>query len=95
MAQRHLRGVAVLVGRIAGDRVSVGTINERLLFDGRRDAVLRPYEEALTQWRASRMVPAAHARELTSISAGRDSSDTAALVQGRRGSWEERGTWEE
>jgi hypothetical protein len=96
VARRHLRGVAVLVGLyLLAIGFLLGTINERILFDGRRDAVLRPYEEALTQWRASRMATPAHARDLTAISTSRDGSDTGALAQARRGSWEGRGSWEE
>jgi hypothetical protein len=96
VARRDLRGVAVLIGLyllVVG--FLLGTINERILFDGRRDAVLRPYEEALTEWRASRMARPAHDQDLTAVSNGRDPSDAGAPARARRGSWEGGGSWEE
>src|SRR5262245_25317785 len=52
--RRRLRALALLMGLyllVIG--FLLGSINERILFDRRRDAVLKPYQDALTAWHAT------------------------------------------
>jgi hypothetical protein len=73
-APHSLPALTVLVGLyLLGIGFLLGTINERILFDARRDAVLRPYEEALNQWHAHLMAQPAKDQGVGGSSTRRDS----------------------
>jgi hypothetical protein len=107
-APRSLRALTVLVGLyLLGIGFLLGTINERILFDGRRDAILRPYEEALNQWHSHLMARPAKDQALGGSSTRRDSSggfdESQNLSTGRKQREAEagarppsrRGSWED